>query len=385
MHCCARSITWMLARKRISLFRRCEMPKSRSIFTVFCELSETTSLMTRQAGALGLNILKTSTTLDFKEISIRDDKISLHEDLVPFRLKGKGSKRLISLAIQLTLLKRGGIMLVDEVEQGLEPDRVRNLLQALKDEGNGQVFLTTHSRDVIMELGAAPLVIVLQDKAKALTRIRKPGFNDEELLKAVRACPDAFFAKKVIVCEGKTEFGICRALETYRRDRSLPNLPFQDCAYLLGSGKSQFEYALSIVTTNITTLVLVDSDDDTVNPQKPALKAAGIEVIDCEDGLCIEKQVIYDLPWEGVIELLAAAEISEQYYDELLGKVTTWGDTTASRKLLADSSVSKSRPWFKRIDLGERLGDIIFKYLDELSEEKRLKQMFDKLNSWIDK
>ena len=350
----------------------------------FTELSEATSLITRQAGALGLNILNTATTLDFKEISFRDDRISLHEDLVPFRLKGKGSKRLISLAIQLTLLHRGGIMLVDEVEQGLEPDRVRNLIQALMDDGTGQVFLTTHSRDVIMELGAAPLVIVLQDKTKALTKVQKLALNDESLLRSVRACPDAFFAKKVIVCEGKTEIGICRALETYRKNRNLPNLPFQECAYVFGSGKSQFEYALSIVQSNIKTLVLVDSDDDTVIPLKPELIEAGIEVIDCEDGLCIEKQVFYDLPWEGVLELLAAAGLNSQYYEELLSKITNIGDTTASRKLLAEASVTQKSSWFKRIDLGEKLGDVIFKYFDQLPAEKRLKQMFEKLNNWID-
>jgi putative ATP-dependent endonuclease of OLD family len=350
----------------------------------FEELQEATTLIMQQASRLGLNILNTATTLDFKELSIREGKISLHEDLVPFRLKGKGSKRLISIAIQLTLLQRGGIMLVDEVEQGLEPDRVRNLIQSLGEHNNGQVFLTTHSRDVIMELGAAPLVIVLQDKGREVTEVRRLGLNDESLLKAVRACPDAFFAKKVIVCEGKTEIGICRALETYRKIKFLPNLPFCDCAYVLGTGNSQFEYARSIKMANISTLVLVDSDVPKVNAEKEGLKVIGIEVIDCEDNLCIEQQVFYDLPWEGVLDLLNTVEISKTYYEELLQKITDSGDTKGSRKLLADASVSKSNPWFKRIDHGEALGGIIFKYFEVLPKEKRLKTMFDQLNNWIE-
>jgi putative ATP-dependent endonuclease of OLD family len=350
----------------------------------FAELKEATALITRQAGALGLNIANTATTLDFKEISIRDDKISLHEDLVPFRLKGKGSKRLISMAIQLTLLQRGGIMLVDEIEQGLEPDRVRNLIQSLKEDGNGQVFLTTHSRDVIMELGAAPLAFVVQDKAKGLMQVRRSAVDDEGLVKAVRACPDAFFARKVIVCEGKTEIGICRALDNYRKLKGLPNLPYQDCAYVDGAGKTQFSYAKDILAAEIQTLVLVDSDRVDVNQEKEELKALGIKVIDCQDQLCIEAQVFNDLPWEGVLELFNIPDLSSQRREELQEKIMKYGDSAVSRQLLIDAATNGKSPWFKRIDYGEKLGDVIFNYLDELPAEKRLKIMFDQLNHWID-
>lgn len=106
----------------------------------FSELQEATNIVAAQAAALGLNILKSGNTLDLKELSIRDGRISLHEDVIPFRLKGKGSKRLVSLAIQLALVKHGGIMLVDEVEQGLEPDRIRHLVRVLKESSGGAGF-----------------------------------------------------------------------------------------------------------------------------------------------------------------------------------------------------------------------------------------------------
>lgn len=53
------------------------------------------------AAVLGVDISNTTTTIDFKDISIKDGKICLHDEKVPFRLKGKGTKRLISIAIQL--------------------------------------------------------------------------------------------------------------------------------------------------------------------------------------------------------------------------------------------------------------------------------------------
>ena len=67
-------------------------------------------------------------------------------------MRGKGTKRLLSIAIQLELAKRGGIILIDELEQGLEPDRAKFLAKCLKDRGEGQVFITTHSSNVIVEL-----------------------------------------------------------------------------------------------------------------------------------------------------------------------------------------------------------------------------------------
>jgi len=90
----------------------------------FKSLDITTELIKSQAAKLGLDISDTTTTLDSRELSIKDGRISLHENSVPFRLKGKGSKRLASIAIQSALVRIGGIMLIDEVEQGLEPDRV---------------------------------------------------------------------------------------------------------------------------------------------------------------------------------------------------------------------------------------------------------------------
>lgn len=58
----------------------------------------------KKAEDLGVDISGTSTTIDFKDISIKDIRVCLHDDAnVPFRLKGKGIKRFISLSIQLAL------------------------------------------------------------------------------------------------------------------------------------------------------------------------------------------------------------------------------------------------------------------------------------------
>lgn len=139
----------------------------------FKELKNVTDLIKAEAASFGLNISNTRTTLDVKELAIRDGRVSLHEEAIPFRLKGKGSKRLASLAIQSALVSNGGILLVDEIEQGLEPDRAKQLIRSLKSNKGGQIFLTTHSREVIEELEVEDLALVIRDKYDATMDVRQ--------------------------------------------------------------------------------------------------------------------------------------------------------------------------------------------------------------------
>ena len=162
----------------------------------FENLDKATNLIKSQATELGLDISSINTTLDSRELSIKDGRISLHENSVPFRLKGKGSKRLASIAIQSVLVRNGGIMLVDEVEQGQEPDRVKQAVRSLSEHRAGQIFITTHSRDTVTELGAKPLLFLLKDKETDDIEQRLFDCSDEDLQKTIRACPEAFFAKK---------------------------------------------------------------------------------------------------------------------------------------------------------------------------------------------
>ena len=144
------------------------------------------------ASQLGIDISNTETSIDFKDISIKDGRVCLHEDKIPFRLKGKGSKRLISIAIQTALADSGGIILIDEIEQGLESSRAQHLVQTLKSKKHEQIFITTHSRDVLVELDASDL-FQMQKGAKELICF------DKSLQGCLRKNPEAFFAQKVLI------------------------------------------------------------------------------------------------------------------------------------------------------------------------------------------
>jgi hypothetical protein len=84
----------------------------------FTQFSDVTEQVKKVSSNLGIDLSEVKTTIDFKDVSIKDGRVCLHDGDVPLRLKGKGTKRLISIAIQTVLAQYGGIMLIDEVEQG---------------------------------------------------------------------------------------------------------------------------------------------------------------------------------------------------------------------------------------------------------------------------
>lgn len=361
----------------------------------FSELKEVTNIIKQQAAAFGLNVSETHTTLDFKELSIKDGRISLHEKAIPFRLKGKGSKRLASFAIQSAMGKNGGIMLVDEIEQGLEPDRVKQLIRTLKEQQAGQVFLTTHSREVVTELNASSLLLILKESNGSKIEARLLDSDDDNLQKSVRACPEAFFAQKVIVCEGATEIGICRAIDKWRVSQGEEQMSFRGCAYVDGTGNTLVERAREIQLTNIAAALFCDSDDSSVNKKKEGLKELGVEIFDCALDNCIEQQVFSDLPWEGVKELLIYAR--EQHTDafdksfsaHLSTTIDQWKDNEELRSKVVSEFKTKpngsaGKKWFKAIHHGEILGRVALKYMDEMKDYKHLYNVLSGLSAWID-
>lgn len=374
----------------------------------FADLEEVTNLIKNQAAVFGLNISETHTTLDFKELSIKDGRISLHENAIPFRLKGKGSKRLASFAIQSALVKNGGIMLVDEIEQGLEPDRVKQLIRTLKDQQPSQIFLTTHSREVVTEINANSLFLTVKEINGSKVEVRRLSADDDRLQRAIRACSEAFFAKKVIVCEGATEIGICRAMDKWRISQNMEQMSFKDCAYVDGTGNTLVERSKEIQQAGINTALFCDSDENSVNEEKEGLKASDVNIFDCEMGKCIEQQIISDLPWDGVREILTYA-LDVHYNNDKVALVESIkskylpkgdfpldvmeADTSDIRNAIALASITgkkksgtakKREEWFKAIHHGEKLGEIAFRYLDKANKDCHSRKMLTEISEWID-
>jgi hypothetical protein len=192
---------------------------------------------------------------------------------------------------------------------------------------------------------------------------------DQNFQDVIRACPEAGYAKKIIVCEGKTEIGICRALDTYRKMNNKEYMSFKDCVYTLGGGDSFAERALKLKELRLDVAVFCDSDkDDKLNPSKDKLISKGIKIFDCEDNNSIEQQVFNDLPCDGMKELLSYKE-KECSGTSIIDSVRSrYGENFPDNWMMSDTfemrqaigKTAKDGEWFKRIDRGEFLGSIVF-------------------------
>lgn len=351
----------------------------------FVQLDKVLNRINNAIKTLGVSSEEINTTIDFKDISLKDGRVCLHEDKIPFRLKGKGSKRLISIAIQMELSNNRGIILIDEIEQGLEPDRVKHLVRTFKENGTGQVFVTTHSRDVLVELNAESLFLMSKGS-------QEMQVFDNSFQACLRANPEAFFAKKLIVCEGKTEYGICRAIDRFvSRRYSLGNATSGN-VLVEGNGSNFIDYSQKFKSVGFEVCVFCDSDEETVNTKKSDLIKSSIVIVDCEANKSIEQQLFSDLSWESVVELLNyAIEVKsfEAVRDHIMKHngyvkfetISELTDTMDNR--VAFGSAAKKYSWYKRIDHGEFLGTVLCEDYFKNNLFGRLQKQFVELSTWM--
>jgi AAA15 family ATPase/GTPase len=112
---------------------------------------------------------------------------SIHGDvgigrLIPIQLLGDGTSRLLTLALSISALK-GGLVLIDEIENGIHysiMSEIIDALLALAEKQEVQLFATTHSEDFLRALRATA---TKQDTEKfALYRLDR----SHEQIKSVR-------------------------------------------------------------------------------------------------------------------------------------------------------------------------------------------------------
>lgn len=331
------------------------------------------------ARMLGLSIEDLRVSMDISENPYTGNSVALHHNGLPYRTQGKGSKRLMSIAIQSELTKTGGIVLIDEIEQGLEPDRITTLVRILKGTNSGQIFITTHSLNVILEAESKSLFVVRQGD-DCLFQV------PDSLDACRRSNPQALFSRKIICCEGKTEFGIWREID--RRLNAVEPRCFLSVGVALvnsNGGNNMYTYSMGLKSLGYDVCIFADND---TNQEKAIAKveAADIPVFICDDGNCIEKQIINDLPWDYVIKLIECPQENFpskniDISDELMQRITNSSSESQLelRREIGKLSVYKekkpngkivSHEWFKHIPGGEFLGSLIFDYWTDQSFTK---------------
>jgi putative ATP-dependent endonuclease of OLD family len=132
---------------------------------------------------------------------------------LPLSNWGSGTRRLSSLEVAAAHHTGQAITVVDEVERGLEPYRLRALVSRLQS-GNAQVFLTTHNGVAISSANKAALWYV--DSKGAIGSLPQ-----EKISRQQARDPETFLARLTVVTEGECEKGFLRRLFARTNDTSL--------------------------------------------------------------------------------------------------------------------------------------------------------------------
>ncbi|MGH9884118.1 MAG: ATP-dependent nuclease, partial [bacterium] len=250
------------------------------------------------------------TGLDMQRTAMSLSGVALHDGTVPVRLAGLGTRRLVSLAIQRMSVKAGAIVLIDEIEHGLEPHRIRYALKVLRESvdppdnrgAKGQVILTTHSPTTLVELGHHQLAICR--KATSAITIRTPGKEVQALLRRV---PEALLSERVLVCEGPTEIGLIRGLRDIW-NTSHP-FPFEALGTWLadGGGSQGPATALELTSLGYKTALFRDSDRPLDATVRADLRAADVDLYEWDGDVATEQRMFKDAAWPVVQKLLDIA------------------------------------------------------------------------------
>lgn len=330
--------------------------------------------------------------LDIKKISVKESGVSLHDGNVPLRLSGSGTQRLMGLALQTGLQDKGGISLIDEIEYGLEPHRILQVVSLLKEKTGsiGQVFLTTHSPCVLQELGVNSLKVVFSENG--ITRIEDIVDDSEGTYQSLmRSNPFAFLAKRIIVCEGKTEIGFLRGIDKWWQENGKRGVWSYGVVAVYGGGDDKsFTMAKYFQKLKYQVLWWGDSDVPSTVGKKNELRTAGITVVDWADSLNIEGRIFKDLPWGKVQDLMrimsdlcgeqSVVDQVKSFKTGIQSSYAQWQDSPEIREALGKASHKKS--WYKDISTGESVGTIVSKCLMDISSTD-LYTKIEMIRKWV--
>lgn len=350
--------------------------------------------------AYALNTDHLKANIDPKNLRGSASTISLHDGDVPFRRMGLGSRRLMSIGLQLSDIENGAILLVDEIEQALEPHRLKHLLRTLQKKKNevgyGQVFLTTHSPATLEELGAEPVYCIHYNRNNKTVEMMK---IDSSIQGTFRRMPEAFLSPKVIVCEGQTEIGLLRAFEKQQINTmgDTYSFAYNKTAIVNGEGSSASpERAYHLAKHNYKTCLFIDSDEMskwTVAEEK--LKEKHVNVIRWDNENNTEMQVFSDVPKVNINGLLTIAKENTGINDEailqsinsrLVKKMVSLDDIKEYEpELELRNAIAKSasqNEWFKSISKAEKLGDHLFGVIWDSMRSTVIYKKFEDIQNW---
>lgn len=338
------------------------------------QLGETLKIVADTARELGIPAGdKLKAMLDAHSVSFGGGTIALHgDDGVPLRALGVGSTRLLVAGLQRKAAKESSVLLVDELEHGLEPHRIIRLLGSIGAKEKPapiQAFVTTHSPVALRELSGDQLWVA--SKRPGHHHLQPVG-TDDAIQGTIRVYPDAFLARSVLVCEGASEVGLLRGLDLHRGTEGLESLNAHGVALVDAGGVTKI-YARANALAVLGYRVAVLRDDD-VHPdagEEGMFDLMGGDLFTWQAGQALE-QALFSGVSDTAVHLLLERAV-EIHGEELIAahiNAASFGSMSLAecrgrvsdviRMTVADAAKSKKNSWFKTVSwMEEAARDII--------------------------
>lgn len=343
--------------------------------------------------------------------------VGVFDDKVPFAQRGLGSKRLLSIGMNVNAYDDETLVLVDEVETGLEPYRISALINQFRSQfkDHGQLIMTTHSISAVCECNVSELCVANSIAGEFLVhRLNEMPEVISDVQGIIRGEPNAFLSKRIIVCEGKTEIGLLRSLDQRFYEKTGRRFAHFGVSTALGGGGNKFfKLARLLKECGYECCVLMDSDIAAEEDEKKEAEAMGIPVFSWEVGNAIEEQIFQDASVKCAEELIAyAVEIKgiqsveallnnqfsgeEKEYKVEDGAIILCGNaqgeihietlrrigTVAKGKFNKKKNVEEGC-WYKRIDRGQDVGNIVFSSPEQIKDGSCFKNVMNSVLQWV--
>ncbi len=324
----------------------------------FPKLSQAAADLALGASKLGVRLQHAlQPGLDLGALQSSAAAVGLFDGDIPTRQMGLGSRRLLTITMQLGRTDENSLLLLDEIESALEPYRIRSLIRALLDSGI-QVIATTHSPVAVQESSDQSLFFCRRKESDCQVLPL-----DADIKAILKTRPGTLLSRHILICEGKTEIGFLMAAKEKWRSKHDSDLDILGIGEVYAEGRTQCGHiAKHLLALGIPCAIFADSDEP-VNLSAQERGNSLLRLIQYAQPMSSEQALFASLGPEGYVMALAAID---SWHTGLRGELRTrFAEPSLAGKLLGtplDGSKSEAEHltelalecnWIKKQDRSE--------------------------------
>ena len=203
--------------------------------------------------------------------------------MLSFSKQSSGIQNLFLLLLMKKKLDGAGIVFIEELEQSLEPKNQRYIADEYRKMSVGQLFITSHSPEIISHFNYDNIYVVLPNGARQLFDDSMLNFKKEVTRTNKKEFISSLMANSILLIEGEAEFG---AFPVYSFAHGL-SMSYLDVEIIRVGGKGNLLlYANAYKKLGKNVFVLIDNDSDvshTLNELQKIVNGVIISNNDYED------------------------------------------------------------------------------------------------------